>query len=97
MDMLPNTILLNECAIVNLDNSNGFGTHWVAYAKIKYEIYYFDSFGCLPPTKTLIKYFNGSDKSVKIYYNQNRHQDYGDVTCGKFCLRFLLNFQKYYS
>ena len=45
-----------ESAIVNLDNSNGPGTHWVAYGKTKRNVVYFDSFGDLPPPIELIHY-----------------------------------------
>uniref|UniRef100_A0A1B0GEZ1 Uncharacterized protein n=1 Tax=Glossina morsitans morsitans TaxID=37546 RepID=A0A1B0GEZ1_GLOMM len=46
-DSLPKKPLAQECGIVNLDNSNCSGTHWVAYYnKYKYK-QYFDSFGNL--------------------------------------------------
>lgn len=51
-DALPKNPLLNESAIVNLDNASGEGTHWVCYKKIGNNEYYFDSFGNLrPPTE----------------------------------------------
>ena len=37
----------NENGIVNLDNFEGSGTHWVAYAKRGDRVAYFDSFGNL--------------------------------------------------
>ena len=45
-----------ESAIVNLDNKNGPGTHWVAYRKINNQVIYFDSFGNLQPPPDLIEY-----------------------------------------
>lgn len=38
-----------ECAIVNIDDSSGSGTHWVAYRENGKDIYHFDSFGNLRP------------------------------------------------
>jgi len=37
----------NESGIVNLDNADGPGTHWVAYAKRGDRAVYFNSFGNL--------------------------------------------------
>lgn len=85
---LPKKPLHNECAVVNLDDLNGPGTHWVAYCKKKNEISYFDSFGNLPPPKELVKYF-GSNKIIK--YNYKKYQEYDTVICGQLCLKFLFN------
>lgn len=75
-----------ETAIVNLDDKDGPGTHWVAYKKINNEIIYFDSFGNLQPPQDLMKYF-GVGSNVK--YNHEKYQDYDTVVCGHLCLRFL--------
>lgn len=48
-DRLPKKPFINECAVVNLDSIYGSGTHWVAYCKKKNDVYYYDSFGNLPP------------------------------------------------
>jgi len=44
-------------SIVNLDNTTGPGTHWVAYAKRNNRVVYFDSFGNLRSPKELVRYF----------------------------------------
>jgi len=81
-----------ESAIVNLDESTGQGTHWVAYRKENYKTYYYDSFGDLPPPLELVKYFySGLFKTKKIIYNYRREQDFNTVWCGHLCLKFLLN------
>lgn len=85
---LPNKCRKNESAIINLDDMTGPGTHWVAYLKKNNEVYYFDSFGNLPPPVELIKYL-GSDSH--IYYNFKRYQNYGSVNCGQLSLKFLYN------
>lgn len=76
-----------ESAIINLDDKNGPGTHWVAYKKNGDEVIYFDSFGDLQPPRDLMKYL-GVD-SVK--YNHERYQKYNTVICGHLCLKFLSN------
>lgn len=92
-DNLPNeNPFQNECAILNLDTSDGMGTHWVAYCKIDSVAYYFDSYGNLPPPVELIHYL-GSD--IKIYYNYLHFQEYGTVICGHLCILFLKNINKY--
>lgn len=53
---LPKFSNKNECAIFNLDSSEGHGTHGVAHKKHGNEVEYFDSFGNLKPPKELINY-----------------------------------------
>lgn len=85
---LPNKAHKYESAIVNLDDENGSGTHWVAYRKQNNVINYYDSFGNLNPTKELLKYFGNK---AKIIYNYNTEQDYNSYKCGHLCLNFLIN------
>lgn len=87
---LPKKPKVNESAIVNLDNKENPGTHWVAYIKRKNQVIYFDSFGDLGPPKELIKYFG---KNVNIKYNYERFQNFNTYTCGHLCLEFLINNQ----
>lgn len=90
-DRLPKNALSNECAIVNLDSIHGPGTHWVAYCKNKNDVYYYDSFGNLPPPPELLTYF-GSDS--KIYFNYFKYQDFNTFICGQLCLTFLNDINK---
>lgn len=86
IDELPKTIWKNETDIVNLDNSNGPGTHWVCYKKHNNIVYYFGSFGNLPPPLEMMNYF----KNVKkILYNVARVQNWNTNVCGHLCLEFL--------
>lgn len=82
---LPNKPKVNECAIINLDNYEGSGTHWVAYKKKKNIVNYFDSFGDLRPPQELVRYFD----KCKIVFNYNRYQNYNTFNCGHLCLEFL--------
>lgn len=86
-DLLRRRSRLKECGIINLDCSDGPGTHWVAYSKEGNDAEYFDSFGDLKPPKELVKYLGGCD----IIYNRNVYQTYNTSNCGKLCLQFLLS------
>lgn len=80
----------NEKAIVNLDISSGRGTHWVAYHKQGKKVFYYDSFGDLPPPKEVKKYLSGNS----IFHNYNSDQRENTSICGHLCLRFLVNQEK---
>lgn len=82
---LPARPLVNESAIINLDDKEGPGTHWVCYRKRGSNVHYYDSYGDLQPAKELKQYLRG----CKIYYNYERHQDYNTTICGHLCLKFL--------
>lgn len=84
-DLPPGGPHERESAIINLDDMEGPGTHWVAYRKNGSKVVYFDSFGDLQPPRDLMDYL-GVDK---VKYNHKRHQDYDTNTCGHLCLRFL--------
>lgn len=70
-------VKVNECAILNLDDKNGTGTHWVAYKKVGKDVTYFDSFGNLKPPKELLDYL-GVDK---IKFNYERYQNFDTFNC----------------
>lgn len=81
-----NSLPRNECGIINLDDINGPGTHWVAYVKRGHHVKYYDSYGNLPPPREFIKYFGDN---VQIDYNYERNQTYNSAICGQLCLIFL--------
>lgn len=87
-NQLPRKALRNECGIINLDDNDGPGTHWVAYYKEKKSIYYFDSFGDLQPPIEFLKYL-GNDSN--IFYNHKQYQNYKTTNCGQLCIQFLFN------
>lgn len=87
-DELPKIPFLTECGIINLDSSRNYGTHWVAYAKIRDSVEYFDSYGNLRPPKEFIKYM----RKCKVLYNYDNYQKNNSYNCGHLCLRFLNNF-----
>lgn len=93
-DNLPKRPWHNEALIVNLNNQNQSGSHWVALVKRGSNARYFDSFGGVPPPLEVIRYLKG----CKIAYNTLKHQNYEQRNCGQLCVRFLLgelkNFEK---
>ena len=59
-DNLPVEPKRMECGVLNLDDTSGNGTHWVAWYADNGKNYYFDSYGIQPPTE-LKKIFEKSD------------------------------------
>ena len=82
-DALPTTPKKKECGILNLDDTMGSGTHWVAWYKNGTEKKYFDSYGLQPPNE-LVDYLHSP-----ILYNTERVQPYDQVFCGHLCLYVL--------
>lgn len=64
---LSTEIHRNKSGILNLDNAEGSGTHWVAYAKREDRAIYFDSFGNLRLPKELKRYL----EKTYIEYNHS--------------------------
>jgi len=86
-DTLPKKLKQNECAILNLDNTSGNGTHWVAWLKRGNDKFYFDSFGLPPPTE-LNNYLGD------VFYPTEQIQQRQVVICGHLCLFVLKEMQK---
>jgi hypothetical protein len=85
---LPDRIRKNESAVVNLDDTSGPGTHWVAYKKRGSQVSYFDSYGDLRPPNELEEYLCATPGTT-ITYNTRRYQREGDENCGHLALEFL--------
>lgn len=79
----------NECMIINHDSVENPGTHWTSYVKTDKNVYYFDSYGKLPPPLELMNYLGSG---CNIYCNYKRFQKFGTVICGHLCLQFLYEF-----
>lgn len=93
-DKLPKKISKQlESAVINLDNTDGVGTHWVSYKKNRDKIFYYDSYGNLKPPKEVQKYFL-SNGGVRVFYNHKQYQTLSKMSynCGHLCLKFLLNY-----
>ena len=86
-DTLPKKLKRNECAIMNLDDTSGDGTHCVAWLKRGDEKWHFDSFGLPPPTE-LNNYLGD------VLYPTEQIQPRQEVICGPLCLFVLKEMQK---
>ncbi len=92
-DQLPRHVTKPECGIVNLDDNEGRGTHWVAYYIDNKNKIYFDSFGLDPPLE-IINYLGHG-----ILCQTFQLQNFDDYICGHLCLHVLteLNNAKSYK
>ena len=81
---LPNKIQ-KGAYVINLDEYENTGTHWVSlFVKIKYTVY-FDSFGVEHIPKEINKFIGNTDIKSNIF----RIQAYDSITCGYFCIEFI--------
>ena len=94
MDELTQSIpLTKECYIVNLQNSNQHGSHWISIYKSNNSIYFFDSFGAPIPLEIRNRYKNNkifNFQSLDNIYPSKPLQNYSQVICGQLCVLFLL-------
>ncbi|KAK9702534.1 hypothetical protein QE152_g29868 [Popillia japonica] len=87
-DLLPRRMHKIERGIINLDDDEGDGTHWVAYSTNNDKVKYFDSYGDLKPPMEVEQYLL-SNGAKFIEYNYERYQDFKKENCGHLCLLFL--------
>jgi len=82
-NQIPKHIVTFPCGfIVNTDNSDLAGTHWLAfYFQSKDKSEFFDSYGHSPD------YFN----FIASAYNDKRVQSNTSDVCGQYCLYYLMN------
>ena len=70
--------------IVNLDDANGPGTHWVCIYNCNHDVcYYFDSFG-VDPCHEVLKFMKQTKKNVVV--SNYQIQKLGTIMCGYFCI-----------
>ena len=89
---LPNKIK-KGAYVINLDEYENTGTHWVAlFVKPKYMVY-FDSFGIEYIPKEINKFINNdTTKSSSLKRIKSiifRIQAYDSIMCGYFCIEFI--------
>jgi len=92
-DKIPYNIIdkYNICYfIVNTDNSDGIGKHWIAIGKDKNDIYYYDTYG--RDKDILSKEFR---KNNWLQTNPNIEQSYITKVCGQKCIAWLVTCDKY--
>jgi len=74
----------DESLIINLDDCEGPGTHWVCLYNKGSHSKYCDSFG-YPPPYQVQRYCSGRDS----YYNSFKIQKPDTVLCGHYCIFIL--------
>ena len=89
---LPNKIK-KGAYVINLDEYENTGTHWVSlFVKPKYTVY-FDSFGVEHIPKEINEFINNdttkSSSLERIKSNIFRIQAYDSIMCGCFCIEFI--------
>jgi len=75
---------------MNMDDSNGEGTHWVCYYNSPKQDYveYFDSFGYVMPNE-MVNFLDTSGKP--IVYNSSEIQKNNSIACGYYCIDYICN------
>ena len=76
----------DKSIIVNLQNSNQPGSHWIALKRVKNSIFIFDFFGIGYLPIGIFKVY----KNYKMITNIYRIQDISSNLCGMFCVLFIL-------
>lgn len=71
--------------LINLDSSDGPGTHWVSVIISNKYLIYYDSFALKPPQELQqIK----SAYMLKLFYNNVVHQKISNSDCGELVIKF---------
>ena len=86
--------LVNCCHIINLENDNETGSHWVCCIMKNGQKLYCDSFGCVPSLE-VEKYLHKSKS--KYMFNNRIIQDLHSVECGLFSLALIIYVDKFYN
>lgn len=88
-DQLPKTISTGQACIINLDNHDGAGTHWVAVFCGYDYCEYFDSYGIIPPP--IIRKFMRSSRLEMIYStNEIQPLNNNSILCGYYCVLYII-------
>ena len=89
---LPNKIK-KGAYVINLDDYENTGTHWVSLFVKTNEVIYFDSFGIEHIPKEINKFIRNdtikSSSLERIKSNIFRIQAYDSIMCGYFCIEFI--------
>ena len=81
---LPNKIK-KGAYVINLDEYENAGTHWISLYVKANEVIYFDSFGVEHIPKEIDKFIGNKKIEASIF----RIQAYDSIMCGYFCIEFI--------
>ena len=89
---LPKTIKKGSY-VINLNEYENMGTHWISLFVKTNEVIYFDSFGVEHIPKEINKFIRNdmtkSSSLERIKSNIFRIQAYDSIMCGYFCIEFI--------
>ena len=75
----------NQSTIINLQNSNKNGSHWVSYKKIDNKIFHFDSYA----VSFIPDIIKNQYPNHKFICNIYRIQSIDSVQCARYCILFV--------
>ena len=75
----------NQSTIINLQDSNQPGSHWVSYCKRNDKIYYFDSYAVSFIPDIIKNQYPNHKFKCNIY----RIQSMDSVKCARYCILFV--------
>ena len=75
----------NQSTIINLQDSDKKGSHWVSYKKIGNKIFYFDSYA----VSFILHIIKNQYPNHKFICNIYRIQSIDSNQCGRFCILFV--------
>ena len=75
----------NQSTIINLQDSDKNGSHWVSYKKINNKIFYFDSYA----VSFIPDIIKNQYPNHKFICNIYRIQSIDSNQCGRFCILFI--------
>lgn len=86
-DMLANHKLLKnkQSIVINLDDSEGLGTHWVSLVKKNNQLFYYDPFGVEYIDPDILNFIK-KHKNNKAFLSTEQNQNMLSVKCGYYCL-----------
>ena len=93
LDLMVFILEITYQKIINLDEYENRGTHWVSlFVKPKYTVY-FDSFGMEHIPKEMNKFIDSKELGSAINNDIKncifRIQAYDSIMCGYFCIEFI--------
>ena len=71
--------------VINLDEYENTGTHWIALFVKSKEVIYFDSFGIEHIASEINKFIGNKNIKSNIF----RLQIYDSILCGYYCIEFI--------
>ena len=86
MDWVPSLKMEPGCYIINTDDEDEPGEHWVAVYNDNGQIEYFDSYG-LPPLDKRLDSFLGNNYK----YNATHLQQLFTKACGFYCVYYIFH------